>query len=159
VSLAGTELASAPVSFVLSATPFDEQGTASLTFTIPEGVSGDLSLTVTGPGGTEVDIPISIAVPVETSVQAWPKHYVVGHGAGAKINVVVNADDGSAPLGVVTLSEGGTVIGTVTLTEADAGRAKFSTGKISRGFHVYTVDFAGDGVYQDSQAKTGVLAH
>jgi len=159
VSLAGTDLASAPVSFVLSATPFDEQGTASLTFTIPEGVSGDLSLTVTGPGGTEVAIPISIAVPVDTSVIAWPKRYVVGHGAGAQINVVVRADDGSAPLGVVTLSDGGTVVGTATLTAAEAGRVKFSTGKISRGFHVYTVDFAGEGVYQDSQTKTAVLAH
>ncbi len=159
VSLGGTVLDSEPVTFTLSADPYDEQGTASLAFTIPSGVTGAQSLTVTGPGGTEVQIPISIAAPVDTSTHAWPDRFLVKRGNGTDVNVYVRTADKSAPVGVVTVLDRGTVIGTATLTAADAGRIEVPTGALARGIHVLTVNFVGDGAYEDSNTRTVVIAY
>jgi 5'-nucleotidase len=159
VSLGGTELDSEAVTFTLAAEPFDEQGTASLAFTIPSGVTGAQTLTVTGPGGTEVGIPITIAAPVDTRTLAWPDRFLLKRGNGTDITVQVRAADKSAPVGVVTILDRGIVIGTATLTAEDAGRIEIPTGALARGLHVLTVNFAGDGVYEDSHTRTVVVAH
>ena len=159
VSLGGTVLDSEAVTFTLAAEPFDEQGTASLAFTIPSGVTGAQSLTVTGPGGTEVDIPITVAAPVDTATYAWPDRFIVKRGSSTDVNVLVRTADGSAPVGVVTVLDRGTVLGTATLTAADAGRIEVATGKLARGIHVLTVNFVGDGVYEDSHTRTVVIAY
>ena len=159
VSLNGTVLDSEAVTFALSADPYDEQGTASLAFTIPSGVTGAQSLTVTGPGGTEVNIPISIVAPVDTSTYAWPDRFLVKRGTGTDVTVYVRAADRSAPVGVVTVLDRGIVIGTATLTAADAGRIEVPTGNLARGLHVLTVNFVGDGAYEDSHTRTVVVAY
>jgi len=159
VSLGGTVLDSEAVTFTLSADPFDQQGTATLAFTIPSGVTGEQSLTVTGPGGTEVEIPIAIAAPIDTRTQAWPDRFLLKRGNSTEINVYVRAADKSAPVGVVTVLDRGIVIGTATLTAADAGRIEVPTGALARGLHVLTVTFAGDGAYEDSHTRTVVVAH
>ncbi|MFB7844928.1 ExeM/NucH family extracellular endonuclease [Microbacterium sp. NPDC056052] len=62
VSLGGTDLSTAPVNPAMTLDAFDEAGTATLTFTIPEGVTGAQALHVAVAGtGTVVQLPITIA--------------------------------------------------------------------------------------------------
>lgn len=136
---------------------FDEQGSATVTFTIPD-VSGAQSLTVTGPGGTAVDIPITVAEPVGTHVFAWPDRFLVRRGSSVDVNVWVRAGDGSSAVGAVELYDGRTLVGTVDLTAAQEGRVEVPTGALGRGIHLLTVRFVGAGVYGDSRTVTAVVA-
>ncbi|MBS1674619.1 MAG: hypothetical protein JSS74_11725, partial [Actinobacteria bacterium] len=62
VSLGGQDLATAPVNAAMTMDAFDEAGTATLTFTIPEGVTGVQALQVSVAGtGTAVQLPITVA--------------------------------------------------------------------------------------------------
>ena len=62
VSLGGKDLVTAPVNPAMTVDAFDEAGTATLTFTIPEGVTGAQALHVSVAGtGTSVQLPITVA--------------------------------------------------------------------------------------------------
>lgn len=157
ISLGDEVLGSAPLTFAIT-TAYDEQGSATVTFTIPEGVSGAQALTVTGPGGTAVDIPITVAEPVGTRVLAWPDRFLVKRGTSVDVNVFVRADDGSAPVGTVELYDGRTLVGTAELTAESGGRIEIPSGALSRGIHLLNVRFTGDGVYESSRTATLVIA-
>ena len=75
------------------------------------------------------------------------------------MQVWVRADDGSAPVGTVTLLDGRTPVGTVEMTAADNGRVEIPTGKLNRGIHLLSVRFDGDGGYESSRTVTLVLAY
>jgi 5'-nucleotidase len=151
-------LGSAPVTFAITQA-YDEQGAATVTFTIPEGVGGPQTLTVTGPGGTAVDIPITVAEPVGTRALAWPDRFLVRRGASVDVTVYVRALDGSAPVGTVELFDGRTLVGTVDLTADDGGRIEVPSGALGRGIHLLNVRFTGAGVYESSRTATVVLAY
>ena len=158
VLLGDTQLGSAPVT--LAITPaFDEQGAASVVFTIPEGVRGAQTLTVTGPGGTAVDLPISVAEPVGTRAIAWPDRFLVRRGTSVDVNVTLRADDGSAPVGTVELYDGRALVGTGELTAENGGRIEVPSGALGRGIHVLTVKFTGAGVYESTRTATLVLVY
>lgn len=157
VALGDDVLGTAPLDPAIT-DALDEQGSATVTFTIPEGVSGAQALTVTGPGGTAVDVPITIAEPVGTHVFAWPDRLLVRRGSSVDVNVWVRAD-GSPAAGVVELYDGRTLVGTVDLTAAQGGRLEIPTGALGRGIHVLSVKFVGDGVYGDSRTVTAVVAY
>ncbi len=163
VLLGDTTLGSAEVTFAIT-DAYDEQGAATVTFTIPDGVSGAQTLTVTGPGGTAVSVPITVqepvvVEPVDTSVYAWPDRLLVRKGGSVDVNVVVRADDGSAPVGTVTLIDGRKPLGTVELTAADGGRIDLPTGELSRGIHLLTVRFTGADGFESSRTLTLVIAY
>lgn len=157
VALGGEVLASAALDPAIT-DAFDEQGSATVAFTIPDGVSGPQSLTVTGPGGTAVDIPITVAEPVGTHVFAWPDRFLVRRGSSVDVNVWVRAGDGSPAVGSVELYDGRTLLGTVDLTAEHAGRVEVPTGALGRGIHLLTVRFVGAGVYGDSRTVTALVA-
>jgi hypothetical protein len=71
----------------------------------------------------------------------------------------VRADDGSAPVGTVTLIDGRKPLGTVELTAADNGRIDIPTGKLNRGIHVLTVRFTGADGFESSRTLTLVIAY
>jgi 5'-nucleotidase len=158
VLLGDEVLGSAPVAFTITSA-YDEQGSAVVTFTVPEGVSGPQTLTVTGPGGTAVDIPIAVAEPVGTRALAWPDRFLVRRGTSVDVNVLLRAGDGSAPVGTVELYDGRTLVGTVELTAESGGRIEVPSGALARGIHVLTVRFTGGGVYESSRTATLVLAY
>ena len=110
VSLGGTVLGTAPVAFQIVDT-LDEQGTATVAFTIPDGVVGSTVLTIGGPGGTAVDLPIEVAAAPEP---------------------VGTSTSGSAPL-------------LVWRTSPVDYRVTVKLGKLSRGLHILTAQFTGDG--------------
>jgi 5'-nucleotidase len=150
-------LGSAPVSAAIT-DAYDEQGSATVAFTIPDGVSGPQVLTVTGPGGTAVDVPITVVEPVATHVFAWPDRFLVRRGSSVDVNVWVRAHDGSPAVGTVELYDGRTLVGTVDLAAEQAGRVEIPTGALARGIHVLKVVFVGSGVYDDSRTVTLVIA-
>ncbi|WP_395640226.1 5'-nucleotidase C-terminal domain-containing protein [Pseudolysinimonas sp.] len=162
VLLGGETLGSAPVAFAIT-DAFDEQGSATVTFEIPEGVSGPQSLTITGPGGTAVDVPITVAEPaveaVGTWALAWPDRFLVRRGSSVDVNVYVRASDGSAPVGTVELYDGRTLVGTVEVTTADGGRIEVPSGALGRGIHVLNLRFTGTAAYEDARTATLVLVY
>lgn len=127
----------------------DEQGTATVTFTVPEGVEGVQTLTIAGPGGTEVTLPIEVAEaeepqePVGTRTSGSAPLLVWGSPVSYK--VTVRTDDGSPAVGTLVIRDGLKTVATVQLTEADNGKVTVKLGKLKRGIHLLTAQFSGDG--------------
>lgn len=134
----------------------DEQGRASVTITIPEGLSGEQTLTVTGPGGTSVLVPIVVAEPgvptepVGTAAYGAPDRLLSFGGRNVDYRVRVVAADGSQPAGTVTVYDGRTAIATIELGEGDHGRDQVRLPRLSRGIHLLTAKFTGEG-FEDSR--------
>lgn len=155
VLLGDTSLGTAPIDPAVVDTT-DEQGRATVTITIPEGVSGPQTLTVTGPGGTSVPVPIVVAEPdvptdpVETSISGSPSRILSFGGKNVDYRVRVVAADGSEPVGTVTIYDGRKVVATIELGEGDGGRDTVRLPKLSRGLHFLTAVFEGEG-FEDSR--------
>ena len=119
-----------------------------MTITIPEGVSGPQTLTVSGPGGTAVSVPIEVAVPVEpvktTSFGSVNRLLSFG-GRNVDYTLRVIAADGSEPVGEVTIYDGRRVLTTTTLEVGDDGRLTVRLPRLSRGIHLVTAVFEGEG--------------
>ncbi|MFT4283232.1 MAG: ExeM/NucH family extracellular endonuclease [Protaetiibacter sp.] len=127
----------------------DEQGTATVTFTIPAGIEGAQILTIAGPGGTEVTLPIEVAEssgpqePVGTRTSGSAPLLVWGSPVDYK--VTVRTDDGSPAVGTLVIRDGLKTVATVQLTAADNGKVTVKLGKLKRGIHLLTAQFSGDG--------------
>jgi 5'-nucleotidase len=155
VSLGDTELGSGAIDPAVVDTT-DEQGRASVTITIPDGVSGEQTLTVTGPGGTLVSVPITVAEPdvpsepVDTVAYGAADRLLSFGGRNIDYRVRVVAADGSQPIGTVTVYDGRTAIATVDLSAGDHGRDSVRLPRLSRGIHLLTAKFTGEG-FEDSR--------
>lgn len=148
ISLGDQVLGTAPLTFQIVDT-LDEQGTATVTFTIPEGVEGTQLLTIGGPGGTAVELPVEIAAsvpeePVGTSTSGSAP-LLVWRSSPVDYKVTVRTDDGSPAVGTLVIRDGLKTVKSVELTEADNGRVTVKLGKLSRGLHVLTAQFSGEG--------------
>ncbi len=147
VSLGSTTLGSGAIDPTIVDT-LDEQGRATVTFTIPEGVFGSQSLTVTGPGGTSVSVPIELAVPVEpvkTFSYGSVSRLISLGGRNVDYLMRVVASDGTEPVGEVTIYDGRRVLTTAALEMGDDGRLTVRLPRLSRGIHLITAVFEGDG--------------
>jgi 5'-nucleotidase len=149
VSLGATVLGSAAIDPTIVDTT-DEQGRATVTITIPSGVYGSQTLTVGGPGGTAVAVPISISIP--TTFSGSVKKVSFG-GSGIEYSVRIATADDSAPVGVVTIYDGGQVLTTAAIEADDGGRLTVELPQLSRGVHVLTAGFSGDGFLDSQTAK------
>ncbi|CAN5564172.1 hypothetical protein BH09ACT4_BH09ACT4_23480 [soil metagenome] len=156
VSLNGTQLGSAPIGFTIVDTT-DEQGTASVTITLPATTSGAQTLVVGGPGGTSAIVPITIAKPVKTAVIAVPNRLISVGGKNVDYLIRVKTADGSVPAGTVTIYDGHTVLTTVPLTVASNGKLTVRLPKLSRGARILTATFSGPGYRSDTSNKSLVL--
>lgn len=156
VSLASTLLGSAPIDATLVDTT-DESGRATVTFTIPAGISGAQVLTIGGPGGTAVSYPITVAAPVvpptpvKTATYGAASKLLSFGGQGITYTTRVVAADGSKPVGTVAIYDGSKLVATVPVTTDANGRVTVTLPKLSRGIHLLTARFAGDG-YVGSRA-------
>jgi 5'-nucleotidase len=156
VSLGGTQLGTGVIDPAIVDTT-DEQGRTTVQITIPAGVSGPQTLTVAGPGGTEVLVPIVVAEPdvptdpVRTTTVGTPNRLLSFGGRNVDYLVRVTAADGSKPVGTVTVFDGSKPIATIELTEGDNGRDRVTLPKLSRGIHLLTSRFEGEG-YDDSRS-------
>lgn len=91
VSWDGQQLGSAPLVFEI-VNFYDEQGTATVTFTVPDGASGPQSLTVTVPEtGTTVSVPIEFTTQLEV-IESVSAPTVTG---SARVGSVLTAQPGT----------------------------------------------------------------
>ncbi|MGN6271793.1 MAG: ExeM/NucH family extracellular endonuclease [Protaetiibacter sp.] len=147
ISLGGQVLGTGELTMQIVDTT-DEQGTATVTFTIPEGIEGSQLLTIAGPGGTEVTLPIEVAEaptptePVGTRTSASAPLLVFGGTVNYK--VTVRTDDGSPAVGTLVIRDGAKTVATVDLAETANGKATVKL-KLKRGLHLLTAQFSGDG--------------
>ena len=149
VSLDGTQLGSAPISFTIVDT-LDEQGTATVTFTLPATVSGAKNLVIGGPGGTSAIVPITIAPPVKTTVLAVPSRFLSTTGTNVDYEIKIKTADNSPAVGTVTIYDGRHVLTTVPITAADNGRLTVRLPQLDRhGVTFLTAVFSGPGYVSD----------
>ncbi|MFF2275682.1 ExeM/NucH family extracellular endonuclease [Agromyces sp. NPDC058126] len=157
VSIGGIAVGTAAVDRTVVATT-DEGGRANLTITIPEGVGGAQSLAISvASTGTSVEVPITIEEPpvveeTDTFVIGLPNKLIAKANSAVLYKGQVFAQDGSKPVGTLTVSDGSTVIATVEVTEKDKGRFSVKLPKLSRGVHVLSASFDGATPFADSSA-------
>lgn len=153
VSLGDRVLGAGQVSLQIVDTT-DEQGTATVSFTIPDVRAGTQSLAIGGPGGTVARLPITVAAtgpsePVGTRTSAVAPHRVAASDS-VRYTVTVRTDDGSPAVGTLVIRDRQTVVATVQLTAADEGRVTIDLGRLSRGPHQLRAAFHGDGFVSSS---------
>jgi 5'-nucleotidase len=126
----------------------DEQGTATVQFTIPDGVEGVQTLTIAGPGGTEVALPIEVAESTEPSEPVGTRTSATAPllvwGGSVNYRVTVRTDDHSPAVGTLVIRDGAKTVATVDLTEAAKGKATVKL-SLKRGLHLLTAQFEGEG--------------
>ncbi|MFC6704173.1 5'-nucleotidase C-terminal domain-containing protein [Flexivirga alba] len=153
VKLGDTALGSFPVdSTVTAGDKADETGTASVSFTLPDGIpAGTAALTVTGDTTgttTQVSVPVE-AVPVSSTTvsldaQGTVQHY--GKGNGIKVTAQVTPEQGKAKKVSVEFYDNGKLVATVATN--GAGKADYRLPKDAAvGEHSITARYtASDGV-------------
>ena len=142
VSVGGTDLGTFAVDNTRLEVPTDEAGTASVSVTVPEGVStGTTKFVVTGlTTGTVVTVPVAtegpLAVPTETTGTADE----IVTGSAGSVDVTVTP---SASTGTVEVKDGSTVLGTGTLS-GGATSVVIPAGSLAVGSHDLTLVYSGD---------------
>jgi 5'-nucleotidase len=135
----------------------DEVGRASVTATIPTGLSGAQTLTVTVPG-TDTSIPVPITVAdatppvkkVSSVTLGWANTILASHNSQLTYTVTVLAQKGVEATGTVVILDGSKQIGTVTLKAGDGGKAKVTLPKLKSGLHLLTAVYAGSDTVKPS---------
>jgi 5'-nucleotidase len=164
VKIGDTAVGTAPIDPAVVDTT-DEVGRASVTFTIPAGLTGQQTLTITVPdSGTAISVPILVAdatPPVEKAPSltiGLPSTFFANHHSTLHYTVRVFASNGAEAMGTVTVFDGGTAIATAELAEGDHGRARLKLPKLSRGLHLLSVSSAGsDSVEASTSLRLPVL--
>ncbi|MCD6639990.1 MAG: ExeM/NucH family extracellular endonuclease [Nocardioides sp.] len=145
VSLGDQVLGTFPVTTTLPTTPYDVAGTATLEFTMPEGVlNGTTWLTLEGlQTGTVARIPVPTEDPRATTTVTATAADIVADQAGTVLVTV----DPAAATGKVTVSEGANVLGEAML---DQGQAQVSipAGALAVGEHTLLVSYEGDAAHE-----------
>ena len=142
VSIGGVPVGDAAIDRTLVAL-YDQTGTASLSVTVPAGVSGTVPLTVTTPTGTAISVPITVVEPVASSTIGWPSKFIVKRGQSVSYNVIVHAGGGAVPTGTVTVYDRDQAIATIELDTAAAGRGTVALPALGRGVHLLRAVYEG----------------
>lgn len=154
VAIAGKPAGSAAIVDALVAET-DRAGTATVSVTVPAGVSGTVPLTITTPVGTSFEIPIQVAQPVvkvESRTYGWPGTLIARRGATIPYTVLVLAD-GVVPTGEVAVFDRGVRIATATLTEANDGIITVRLPGLSRGLHKLSAGYGGSATVEPSESR------
>ena len=94
--------------------------------------------------------------PVGTRTAVAPTTLLAKSGTTVAVVGKVIADDGSAPVGTVTVTDNGKVVATVELDAAAKGRVAVGVKLSARGVHVIRTSFTGAGDHEDSRAAIPV---
>ena len=105
--------------------------------------------TVTVPARSVAVLVDSEPVPTHTVVA--PTKLLVKSGTSVPVVGRVLADDGSAPVGTVTITDNGKVFATVALTAADKGRVAIGVTVAGRGVHLFRATVTAADGYVDSR--------
>ncbi|WP_419817462.1 ExeM/NucH family extracellular endonuclease [Glaciibacter flavus] len=152
LSIGGTVVGTAPIDPTIVDTT-DEVGRASVTFTVPTGVSGAQQLTIAVPStGTSISVPIAITQPVPavaSTTVGYASTVLASHNTSVKYTVIVVAR-GTEPTGEVSIFDGSKKIASVTLNAGDKGRATITLPKLKAGVHLIRSSYAGSDTVKPS---------
>ena len=157
VSLGETVLGSAQIDPTVVDTT-DEQGRATVTMTVPAGVSGPQTLTVAA-NETSIGVPIEFAAAVtkvDSTVYGGLNRFFSSTGRGLVYSVTVDAGD-AVPTGPVGIYDGTRRIALVTLDADDDGRVQVTLPRLSRGIHLISARYGGDDLVNSSRAFPSLL--
>lgn len=158
LSLGGVAVASAPVDATVTDAVFDETGTATAQFTVPEGLDGVQQLAITvAATGTAVSVPMtiqSVVVPekIASITLGAPNKLFAKAGSAVKYSVTVAAASGPRATGTVEVRDGDKVIATIELTAGDKGKASVKLPKLGRGIHILTAHYLGSDTVEASRS-------
>ncbi|HEY9423302.1 MAG TPA: 5'-nucleotidase C-terminal domain-containing protein, partial [Microterricola sp.] len=156
LSLGGVAVASAPVIATVTDAVFDETGTATAQFTVPDGLDGVHQLAITvAATGTAVEVPMTIkgvVVPekIASVTLGVPNKLLAKAGSAVKYSVTVAAASGPRATGTVEVRDGDKVIATIELTAGDKGKASVKLPKLSPGIHLLTAHYLGSDTVEGS---------
>lgn len=142
VAIGGVPVGTAPIDRSLVALT-DEAGRASLTVTVPDGVSGVVPLSITTPTGTSFEVPITVFEKIDTYVLGVPNKILAKKGSTVLYTAFVLGESGGYPTGSVTVYDGSKVVSTVTLTEKDRGIVRVQVKNLTRGIHLLSASYSG----------------
>ncbi|MFE1663212.1 5'-nucleotidase C-terminal domain-containing protein [Microbacterium sp. P02] len=148
VAIGGIAVGSAAIDRSLVAVT-DEAGRATLSVTVPAGVSGTVPLTITTAAGTSFEVPIQVVEPVKSTTFGWPSKIIAKKGSAVAYTAIVLAG-GVVPTGTVNILDGSKVIATATLTETDNGRVTVTLPSLARGLHKLSAQFVGSDTVKTS---------
>jgi 5'-nucleotidase len=151
VSIAGQEVGSAPVDRSPVALT-DQSGQASLTVTVPQGLSGEVLLGITTPTGTSFAVPITVFDLADSAVFGFPNKLFAKAGSAVQFTTVVVAEGGVPVTGDVTIFDGDAAIATATLTEEDRGVVKVKLPRLDKGVHKLSAAYAGSDTVKPSES-------
>lgn len=142
VSIAGTPAVTAQIDRTLVPLT-DQTGRATLSVTVPDGVSGTVPLTITTPAGTSFEVPITVFERAGSVTFGFP-HKLLAKSNSAIPYTVIVAAQGAWPTGEVTVYDGDKVVATASLTPADRGVVRVRLQGLSRGVHSLWAAYAGN---------------
>ncbi|NYE18786.1 pullulanase-type alpha-1,6-glucosidase [Microbacterium immunditiarum] len=90
--------------------------------------------------------------PVATHTLVAPTRLLAKAGTAVPVSGRIVAEDGSAPVGTVTVTDNGKVVATVELDGASKGRVDVKVTLPERGIHLIRTTFTGQGAHRDSGA-------
>jgi 5'-nucleotidase len=160
VAIGGVAAGSGAVSPSLPATHADGSGTATVSVTVPEGVTGSapagtpaqVPLTITTATGTSVEILIPVFERADSATVGFANKIIAKANAKVKFTALVVAEGGAPIVGEVTILDGGEVIATVTLTEGDRGIVKVQLPPLEEGVHQLSAAYAGSESVKPSES-------
>ncbi len=153
VSYGGTDLGTFPVTTVLPTTPFDVPGAATVSFTLPSGLTGGTKwFTLTGAAtGTTARVPVDVVDNrVDSTVSGTAADITWGQAGSVAVTVTP-----ATATGMVELYDGTTKIGEGTLT-GDATTIAVPAGALGVGTHPLTLKYLGDTGTRSSQGSVTV---
>ncbi|KQV71561.1 hypothetical protein ASC64_06025 [Nocardioides sp. Root122] len=153
VSRGAVDLGTFPVTTALPTTPYDVPGTASVSFTLPAGLSGGTTwFTLTGAAtGTTARIPVDVVdTRADSTVTGTASDITWGEAGSVSVAVSPAADGGT-----VELYDGTTKIGEGTLA-GDATTIAVPAESLSVGAHTLTLRFLGTDGVKPSQGEVVV---
>ncbi|SIT86829.1 pullulanase-type alpha-1,6-glucosidase [Microbacterium sp. RU33B] len=107
--------------------------------------------TVTVPARSVAVLVDAAPQSVDTAVVAGPNKLLAKYGSTVKVTGKIVAEDGSAPVGTVTVTDNGKVIATAPLAAAAKGKVDIALPKLARGIHLIRVSFTGADGWNDSR--------
>ncbi|GAB2836304.1 5'-nucleotidase C-terminal domain-containing protein [Microbacterium insulae] len=149
IAIDGQPVGSAPIDRSLVALT-DEAGRASLTVTVPEGVSGVVPLSITTPTGTSFDVPITVFEKAESAILGIPGKILVKKGSALPYTAIVIVDGERNPTGTVTVYDGKKVVATETLGAKSRGIVKMKITGLGKGLHLLKATYSGSDTAQSS---------
>ncbi|WP_127475353.1 5'-nucleotidase C-terminal domain-containing protein [Microbacterium sulfonylureivorans] len=162
VTIGGKPAGTSAIDNTLPTAISDVNGKATVTVTVPEGITGtakfgtpvQVPLTVTTPRGTSIEIPVTVFERADSSTLGIPSKFLAKRNSSVQFTTIVVAEKGTVVTGEVTISDGDEVIATATLTAKDRGIVKVKLPALDRGVHKLSVSYGGSDTVKPSESPT-----